>query len=79
MAWRWTEGRPGQKEEAPLVLGKSREQGNILLLILLMVSGRISVLYWSCGGACNKSFLRNIREMIGLYKPEIIAFLEPRY
>lgn len=38
----------------------------------------VRVLCWNCRGALSGEFLREIREFMRKYKPEIIVLLEPR-
>lgn len=46
--------------------------------VMSMNVGRRSVLCWNCRGAGSKSFLRNLRELLFIHKPDVVALLEPR-
>lgn len=43
-----------------------------------MSGGRTSFFCWNCREAGNSSFLRNAKELMKLYRPKILAVLEPR-
>lgn len=38
----------------------------------------INVLSWNCRGASNQHFLRNLKDIIKLHNPTILAILEPK-
>lgn len=38
----------------------------------------LTLLSWNCCGAGNQQFLRNLRDLINIHDPDILAILEPR-
>lgn len=46
--------------------------------LFAMVKDLIKVLSWNCRGASNPTFMRNLRDLIAIHKPTILALLETR-